>query len=293
MRQRELRDPSNSQVLDCQPTERADVVVPETGGFVDASGNVVAKSKLPSFLIRSITHSEADEKLRTLSLAVRASVLAKATRAKSFDKRALFDRKTRMPVFTVDQGAMHWMRPTSGNIWPNELIRIRNAIGGDRGAFCLIMLIELATQLTTPEMYIVCDGISVQTMKPWTSDAHVQILVQRAPGLTKWLNSDQLNDLAGTHRDQTRSDRITKLHQGGAILVEERRRVERAGEVRFEHRFLLNPLLFKGNSAVIEAVHVAAVERWRDPINIADQLDDRVIIADNYSMGDAKIRGAI
>lgn len=264
---------SNRQVLDGHPTQQASVgrppePPPDRGGFIDGAGNVVPRSKLPPFLTRSITWQDADDKLRTLPLATIVAVNAKTKHAKSLDKRALFDRDTHMPVFVVDQGAAHFSRPTAGNIWPLELSRIRHAIGGERGAFCVSFLVELATELTTPEAFIVCAGIAVQTMKPWRAGARLQMLVQRAPGLTKWLGGAMLNRMVGTERDQTRSGMVTRLHEVDAIMVEERRTT--LDGVR-EHRFQLNPLLFKGNSAVIEAMHEAAQARWSSgAVNIAD-----------------------
>ncbi len=265
-------DRSNSQVLECRSLQQQTVgalLDEQPGGFVDRSGNVVPAAKLPLFLTRGITQTAADYKLRRMPLAMHISALAGCSTARAHDRRRLFDRDTRLPVYIVDQGDAHWSREASGNIWPDELSRIRHAIGGDIGAACVMMLVEMARALSKPQMFVVVEqnGPVVQTAKPRKVGKRLQMLVQRPPGLTKWLNGEQLNAMAGTKRNQTRSQRVTLLHQANAILAEEHRALE--GGHGHDQRFLLNPLLFKGNSAVIEAVSDEARERWCNSVNFA------------------------
>ncbi len=259
---------NNSQLLNLSQPQQPPVEPVPSGGFVDRSGNAVPAAKLPLFLTRSITQTDADDKLRRMPLAMHVSVLADCSAARAHDKRRLFDRDTRLPVFIVDQGDAHWSREASGNIWPDELSRVRHTIGGDIGAACVMMLVEMARALSKPQMFVVVEqgGPAVHAAKPRKVGKRLQMLVQRPAGLTKWLTSEQLNAMTGTERNQTRSHRVTLLHQADAILAEQRCEVP-DGRSHVQ-RFLLNPLLFKGNSAVIEAVNEEARERWPNAVNI-------------------------
>lgn len=245
----------NGQLLS-MPGPQQVAVEHERSTCVDASGRPVPANLVPPFLMRSITPDEAADKLVRSPLAMQIGVPMMVHRAQSIDRRlALSDRDTGMPIFVAEQQTMHWSSPAAGDVWPEMLHRIHLYIGGKLGLECMSLFIELSRVLTKPLVFVVADGMAVQTMQPCRTDSRTMMLVQRPPGLTRFLTAGQLNALAATTRDQTRSRRIAVLYEAGAILDAEPKL--HPGTHATRRRFQLDPLPFRARNhpSVREAVH--------------------------------------